>query len=205
MPTGNHVTRWLRRNDPSSFVCFVIFVVPSLCHAPLLSLEISRVVFHFFRGSLRCFFGTRSVTMIGYNPLVFSRSPSSSDTIRDSALLSPIWDKANRVTRACHLERIVPKHERLNWSYKRFYRSPLSLPLDTSLGAPGRTQGKREKGGRTDRWPQRIALPSGRIPPGVEESDLFSPARCCCRTCLARLLGRCGDRRPSPQSGTERG
>jgi hypothetical protein len=38
---------------------------------------------------------------------------------------------------------------------------------------------------------------------GFRGSDLFSPARCCRRTCLARLLGRCGDRRPSPQSGTE--
>ena len=38
MPTGNHVTRWLHRNELAFFVCFVNFVVPSLCHAPLLGL-----------------------------------------------------------------------------------------------------------------------------------------------------------------------
>ena len=34
------------------------------------------------------------------------------------------------------LERIVPEARPPNWPYRRFYRSPLSVPLGTSLGAP---------------------------------------------------------------------
>jgi len=51
-------------------------------------------------------------------------------------LSGPIWDRAKRVTQACHLKRIVPKTRPPNWPYRRFYRSPLSVPLGTSLGAP---------------------------------------------------------------------
>jgi hypothetical protein len=49
-----------------------------------------------------------------------------------------------------------------NWSYERLGRSPLSVPLETSLGAPFRARSQIEKGGRTDRWPLRITLPSGK-------------------------------------------
>jgi len=53
-------------------------------------------------------------------------------------LSGPIWDRANRVTQACHLERLVPNARAPNWPYGRLDRSPLSLPLETSLGAPRR-------------------------------------------------------------------
>src|SRR6516225_1705258 len=91
------------------------------------------------------------------------RSLTASDSIEDSALSGPIWDGANRVTQACHLERIARTARPPNWPYRRFYRSPLSVPLDTSLGAPRRALGQLEKGGRTDRWPQRTAIPSGKF------------------------------------------
>ena len=51
-------------------------------------------------------------------------------------LSGPIWDRANRVTQACHLERVVHEARPPNWLYRRFDRSPLSVPLDTSLDAP---------------------------------------------------------------------
>jgi hypothetical protein len=47
----------------------------------------------------------------------------------------PIWDRVNRVTQACHLKRIALNSRPPNWPYRRFYRSPLSMPLDTSVGA----------------------------------------------------------------------
>jgi hypothetical protein len=51
-----------------------------------------------------------------------------------------------------------------NWLYRRFDRSPLSVPLDTSVNAPLR--GAKvcfTKGGRTDRWPQTTAIPTRTI------------------------------------------
>src|SRR5262249_51260693 len=78
-------------------------------------------------------------------------------------LSGPIRDRANRVTQDCHLERIVPKTRPPNWPYRRFYRSPLSVPLGTSVGAPRRARRKLAKGGRTDRWPQITAIPSRNV------------------------------------------
>jgi len=49
-----------------------------------------------------------------------------------------IWDRANRVTQACHLKRVASKTRPPNWPYRRFYRSPLSMPLDTAVGDPSR-------------------------------------------------------------------
>jgi hypothetical protein len=51
-----------------------------------------------------------------------------------------------------------------NWLYRRFDRSPLSVPLDTSVNAPFR--GAKvcfTRGGRTDRWPQTTAIPTRNI------------------------------------------
>ena len=89
-----------------------------------------------------------------------TRTCSSLGIVR---LSGPIWDRANRVTQVCHLERIVPKARSPNWPYGRFYRAPLSVPLETTLGAPRRARRQLAKGGRTDRWPQRIAIPSRTI------------------------------------------
>ena len=80
-----------------------------------------------------------------------------------ATLSGPIWDRANRVAQACHLERIVANTRPPNWPYRRFYRSPLSVPLDTAGGAPYGREGLIAKGGRTDRWPQITAIPSRTI------------------------------------------
>ena len=95
------------------------------------------------------------------------------DTIRWSDLLStntclssgiarlsgPIWDRANRVTQVCHLERIAPKARSPNWPYGRLDRAPLSVPLETTLGAPRR-------GAKTtcERWQDRSVASDVRNP-----------------------------------------
>ena len=51
-----------------------------------------------------------------------------------------------------------------NWPYRRFDRSPLSVPLDTSVNAPFRgAKVCLTKGGRADRWPQTTAIPTRAI------------------------------------------
>jgi hypothetical protein len=58
----------------------------------------------------------------------------------------------------------VPQARPPMWPYRRFYRSPLSVPLGTSLGAPCKGAKETfEKGGRTDRWPQMTATRSRTI------------------------------------------
>jgi hypothetical protein len=56
---------------------------------------------------------------------------------------------------ACRVETRPP-----NWPYRRFDRLPLSVPLDTTHGAPWWARGVDVKGGRTDRWLQIPAIPS---------------------------------------------
>ena len=74
-------------------------------------------------------------------------------------LSGPIWDRANRVTQVCHLERIVPKARSPNWPYGRLDRTPLSVPLETTLGAPRR-------GAKTtcERWQDRSVASDVRNP-----------------------------------------
>ena len=74
-------------------------------------------------------------------------------------LSGPIWDRANRVTQVCHLERIVPKARSPNWPYGRLDRAPLSVPLETTLGAPRR-------GAKTtcERWQDRSVASDVRNP-----------------------------------------
>ena len=74
-------------------------------------------------------------------------------------LSGPIWDRADRVTQVCHLERIVPKARSPNWPYWRLDRSPLSVPLETTLGAPRR-------GAKTtcERWQDRSVASEDRNP-----------------------------------------
>jgi hypothetical protein len=95
------------------------------------------------------------------------------DTIRWSDLLSvntclssgiarlsgPIWDRADRVTQVCHLERIVPGARSPNWPYGRLGRAPLSVPLETTLGAP-------RGGAKTacERWQDRSVASDDRDP-----------------------------------------
>ncbi len=92
------------------------------------------------------------------------RCPLTAPHLRRITTLSgPIWDRANRVAQACHLERIVANPQPPNWPYRRFDRSPLSVPLETTVGAPQGREGFIAKGGRTDRWPQITAIPSRTI------------------------------------------
>ena len=74
-------------------------------------------------------------------------------------LSGPIWDRADRVTQVCHLERIVPKARSPNWPYGRLDRAPLSVPLETTLGAPRR-------GAKTtcERWQDRSVASDDRDP-----------------------------------------
>src|SRR5215471_18088598 len=74
-------------------------------------------------------------------------------------LSGPIWDRANRVTQVCHLERIVPHTRSPNWPYGRLDRAPLSVPLETTLGAPRR-------GAKTtcERWQDRSVASEDRNP-----------------------------------------
>ena len=92
--------------------------------------------------------------------------PLSTHTCLSSGIVrlsGPIWDRANRVTQVCHLKRIVPKARSPNWPYGRLDRAPLSVPLETTLGAPRRARRQLAKGGRTDRWPQMFTIPSRTI------------------------------------------
>ena len=75
------------------------------------------------------------------------------------SLSGPIWDRADRVTQVCHLERIVPKARSPNWPYGRLDRAPLSVPLETTLGAPRR-------GAKTtcERWQDRSVASDDRDP-----------------------------------------
>src|SRR5262249_1795874 len=74
-------------------------------------------------------------------------------------LSGPIWDRADRVTQVCHLERIVPEARSPNWPYGRLDRAPLSVPLETTLGAPRR-------GAKTtcERWQDRSVASEDRDP-----------------------------------------
>jgi hypothetical protein len=88
--------------------------------------------------------------------------PLSTNTCLSSGiarLSGPIWDRANRVTQVCHLERIVPKARSPNWPYGRLDRAPLSVPLETTLGAPRR-------GAKTtcERWQDRSVASEDRNP-----------------------------------------
>src|ERR1700741_3051680 len=74
-------------------------------------------------------------------------------------LSGPTWERANRVTQVCHLERIVPEARSPNWPYGRLDRAPLSVPLETTLGAPRR-------GAKTtrERWQDRSVASEDRNP-----------------------------------------
>jgi len=93
---------------------------------------------------------------IRWSDLLFTNTCLSSGIAR---LSGPIWDRANRVTQVCHLERIVPEARSPNWPYGRFYRAPLSVPLETTLGAPRR-------GAKTtcERWQDRSVASEDRNP-----------------------------------------
>ena len=128
-----------------------------------LSLKVKGGFSTFFWGCWRPLWTTRSLT-IWILSVGLIRCPSMPAYLRGSRALSgPIWDRANRVTQVCHLERIVPKARSPNWPYGRLDRAPLSVPLETTLGAPRRARRQLAKGGRTDRWPQMIAIPSRTI------------------------------------------
>src|SRR4029077_4544122 len=85
-----------------------------------------------------------------------TRTCSSLGIVR---LSGPIWDRADRVTQVCHLERIVPEARSPNWPYGRLDRAPLSVPLETTLGAP-------RGGAKTtcERWQDRSGPSEDRNP-----------------------------------------
>src|SRR6516165_9636359 len=96
--------------------------------------------FSFFVGTQAADSGRRTVILWivsnGSNLLPVHRSRLA----RIAFFSGPIWDRANRVTQACHLKRIASKTRPPTWPYRRLDRSPLSMPLGTSVGAPSRAQ-----------------------------------------------------------------
>ena len=88
--------------------------------------------------------------------------PLSTNTCSSSGIVrlsGPIRDRADRVTQVCHLERIVPEARSPNWPYGRLDRAPLSVPLETTLGAP-------RGGAKTtcERWQDRSVASEDRNP-----------------------------------------
>ena len=66
----------------------------------------------FFRGCLPSLPATRTLTLwiVSNGPDLL---PANGSSLSGIALLSgPIWDRASRVTQACHLKRIASKHDR---------------------------------------------------------------------------------------------
>jgi hypothetical protein len=123
--------------------------------------------FSFLRGCRRSLSTARSVA-IWIVPNGPGHPPSNHSSPAGNAFISgSIWDRVNRVTQACHLKRVASKTRPPNWPYRRFYRSPLPVPLDTSVGAPERARRSLAKGGRTDRWPRTTAIQSRYLPPYI--------------------------------------
>ena len=103
-------------------------------------LENSRAVFRLFGGMLAASLDNAisdHMDTIHWSDLLSTNTCLSSGIAR---LSGPIWDRANRVTQVCHLERIVPKTRSPNWPYGRLDRSPLPVPLETTVGAPLRAR-----------------------------------------------------------------
>src|SRR5215470_5112865 len=99
-----------------------------------------------------------------------TRTGSSLGMVR---LSGPIWDRADRVTQVCHLERIVPEARSPNWPYRRLDRAPLSVPLETTLGAPRR-------GAKTacQRWQDRSVASEDRNPVADNPPSSRNPIVC---------------------------
>lgn len=131
-------------------------------HGPFtrcLSLKIQEQFFNFFWGMLAASLDNAisdHMDTIRWSDLLSTNTCLSSGIAR---LSGPIWDRANRVTQVCHLERIVPKARSPNWPYGRLDRAPLSVPLETTLGAPRR-------GAKTtcERWQDRSVASDDRDP-----------------------------------------
>jgi hypothetical protein len=101
-------------------------------------LKIQGQFFRLFSGMLAAFLDN---AIADHMDTIRWSDPLSTNTCLSSGiarLSGPIWDRANRVTQVCRLERIVPKARSPNWPYGRLDRAPLSVPLETTLGAPRR-------------------------------------------------------------------
>ena len=86
-----------------------------------LSSAFSRAVFLIFVGMLAVTFGSANGDRLDsirwpWFPLSNTSSLSGITFVSGS-----IWDRANRVTQACHLERVATKTRPPNWPYRRFY------------------------------------------------------------------------------------
>jgi hypothetical protein len=124
-----------------------------------LSLRIQGQFFDFFWGMLATSWDNAiadHMDTLRWSDLLSINSCLSSGIAR---LSGPTWDRANRVTQVCHLERIAPEARSPNWPYGRLDRAPLSVPLETTLGAPRR-------GAKTtcERWQNRSVASDVRIP-----------------------------------------
>jgi hypothetical protein len=117
----------------------------------------------FFRGCQPPLSAARTLTLwIGSNgpdPLLANGSSLSGI----AWLSGPIWDRANRVTQACHLKRIASRHDRRIGRIGAWTDHLCPCPSRLRWALPGGREGLSAKGGRTDRWPQRTAIRSRTI------------------------------------------
>jgi hypothetical protein len=117
----------------------------------------------FFRGCPPSLSAARTLTLwiVSNGPHLL---PTDGSSLSGIAWLSgPIWDRAHRVTPACHLQRIASKHDRrMGWiGDGTDHLCPCPSRLRWTL--PEGREGWSAKGGRTDRWPQMTAIRSQTI------------------------------------------
>ena len=117
----------------------------------------------FFRGCLPPLPTARTLTLWtvtnGSGLLRAKRSSLS----RIASLSGPIWDRAHRVTQACRLKRVAACHDRRIGRIGDWTDHLCPCPSKLRWALPEGREGFNAKGGRTDRWPQRTAIPSWTI------------------------------------------
>ena len=83
--------------------------------------------------------------------------------LRIASLSGPIWDRADRVTRACRLKRVAACHDRRIGRMGDWTEHLCPCPSKLRWALPAGARRQLAKGGRTDRWPQMTAIRSRTI------------------------------------------
>ena len=124
-----------------------------------LSSAVQGQVFYFFSGMPAASFRSQSADSLDTVQRAWPAAGQGLFTSRDRGSLrtDPRQSRSGNSSlspRACRVEPRPP-----NWPYGRLDRSPLPMPLETTVGAPLRARGFDAEGSRTDRWPQMLAIP----------------------------------------------
>jgi hypothetical protein len=122
----------------------------------------ARAVFSIVLGDAGRLFPHGGPEPVGSSPagLITGGGPVQPFTLGDRSLLrsDPGQSQSGNSTLSPRAYRATARPP--NWLYRRFDRSPLSMPLGTAVGAPSRGASvSTSGGGRTDRWPQMDAIP----------------------------------------------